>query len=60
MTGIAADEDLVVAHLVDDQAAPNPVFLAEQFVFEERAALFFGSERDKWVKVIKAANIHIE
>jgi tripartite-type tricarboxylate transporter receptor subunit TctC len=27
---------------------------------EEHAALFFESERDKWVKVIKAANIHIE
>ena len=27
---------------------------------EERAALFFESERDKWVKVIKAANVHIE
>jgi tripartite-type tricarboxylate transporter receptor subunit TctC len=27
---------------------------------DERAALFFESESDKWMKVIKAANIHIE
>jgi hypothetical protein len=26
----------------------------------ERAASFFESERDKWMKVIKAADIHIE
>src|SRR6476620_6605978 len=60
MTSIAADEDLVVAHLVDDQAAPNPVLPAEQFVFEILVNAEHGADRGVTVDRLKVRDPWLE
>ena len=60
MTSIAADENLVVAHLVGDQAAPDPVFLAEQFVFEILVDAEHGADRGVAVDHLEVRDFRLE
>ena len=45
MRGVAADEHAPVAKAVGDQAAADPVFLAEELVFEIGADAEDGADR---------------
>jgi hypothetical protein len=60
MAGVAADEEPVVAGLVRHQPPPDPVLLAQQFVFEVAVDAEHGADRGIAVDGVEIGDAGIE